>query len=391
MQGVMRTVRLRVLALVFSIAAANAVAGDSLAYDTIGNGNASKWGDDPFPGSGAVVTWGYMADGTDVDPAFRIDPFAHPDISGVVGTSNISQLRSTVDAAYGEGSFNGAIESALASWSAAANITFVGPVEDSGLPVASTDAYSPMIRIGAFAPDPNHWFSDTSAIGIGPPGFGGFENFPESGDILFNLHGLGMITPYQIAHGEEDVDPVDVFQYGDDVEGLILHELGHAAIGLNHPRWAGEDPDRRVMYVGDPFGHPEWPICCTAINRQLHADDIAAAQYVYGIRGDYNRDGVVDAADYTVWRDSFGAAITSGTGADGNVDGMVEALDYEVWKSHFGDVRLEGFGEQDAQESSLAAGVPEGSSLALLGVGAAILAARARGRASRPAVAAIRR
>ena len=42
-----------------------------------------------------------------------------------------------------------------------------------------------------------------------------------------------------------------MYDYGDDVEGVFLHELGHAAIGLNHPRWAGSKPDQRVMYVGD--------------------------------------------------------------------------------------------------------------------------------------------
>ena len=53
--------------------------------------------------------------------------------------------------------------------------------------------------------------------------------------------------------------------------------------------------------------------------------------------GDYNHNNVVDAADYTVWRDMLG---TSGLalyeGADGSGDGMVDAADYGVWKSHFG-------------------------------------------------------
>ena len=33
--------------------------------------------------------------------------------------------------------------------------------------------------------------------------------------------------------------------------------------------------------------------------------------------GDYNGDGTVDAADYTVWRDTFGQEVDEGTGADG--------------------------------------------------------------------------
>jgi hypothetical protein len=52
--------------------------------------------------------------------------------------------------------------------------------------------------------------------------------------------------------------------------------------------------------------------------------------------GDYARDGVVDAADYTAWRDSLGTMPSPGTGADGNGDGVVDERDYTVWKSNFG-------------------------------------------------------
>ncbi|MGE3241957.1 MAG: sulfatase-like hydrolase/transferase [Pirellulales bacterium] len=50
--------------------------------------------------------------------------------------------------------------------------------------------------------------------------------------------------------------------------------------------------------------------------------------------GDYNLNGKVDAADYSVWRDSLGS--TSALDADGNGDHVVDNLDYEVWKSHMG-------------------------------------------------------
>ncbi|TWT73578.1 Soluble aldose sugar dehydrogenase YliI precursor [Posidoniimonas polymericola] len=48
---------------------------------------------------------------------------------------------------------------------------------------------------------------------------------------------------------------------------------------------------------------------------------------------DYNGDGLVDAADYTVWRD---AVATNDLTADGNNDGVVDALDYAVWRRNFG-------------------------------------------------------
>jgi hypothetical protein len=334
------------------------VARPLLAYDTIGNGFGSKWGADPNAGTGAIVTWGYMADGT------QLDPDGFPFHEAITGMSNITALRNTVDVNYGVGAFNTAIQNAFNTWSAVANITFIGPVTDSGLPVGSTNAITPHIRIGAFQAVVDEWFQYGSAIGLGPPGPSGANDFPLSGDVIFNVAGIGVDRPYQIAPGQEDVDSVDVYHFGDDVEGLFLHELGHAAIGLNHPRWAGQNPDRRLMYVGDE--DPNAPYCCQAINRQLDADDIAAAQYVYGIRGDYNRNGQVDAADYVAWRKAQGQSVTAGTGADGNVDGAVDATDFDVWRSHFGDTALLGFGEQ--QSFGLGSSVPEPSSSILGGV-----------------------
>jgi hypothetical protein len=52
--------------------------------------------------------------------------------------------------------------------------------------------------------------------------------------------------------------------------------------------------------------------------------------------GDYNRDGCVDAADYTVWRDTLGLTVPIYTGADGNGDGVIDQADYLLWRSNFG-------------------------------------------------------
>lgn len=76
---------------------------------------------------------------------------------------------------------------------------------------------------------------------------------------------------------------------------------------------------------------------------------IAAA---IGLDGDYNSNEVVDAADYSVWRDSLGRQGT-GLAADGNHDNRIDADDYSVWKSNFGDVA----GSSSARQSAIA--VPE--------------------------------
>ena len=54
------------------------------------------------------------------------------------------------------------------------------------------------------------------------------------------------------------------------------------------------------------------------------------------LAGDYNGDQIVDAADYTVWRDSLGSQVDNGTGADGDGDGVIGPDDYVVWKNNFG-------------------------------------------------------
>jgi hypothetical protein len=61
------------------------------------------------------------------------------------------------------------------------------------------------------------------------------------------------------------------------------------------------------------------------------------------VQGDYNGNGTVDAADYTVWRDHLGntgAPGIPGDGDDGTLtgtpDGMVDAADYAYWKERFG-------------------------------------------------------
>jgi 3-keto-disaccharide hydrolase/Dockerin type I domain len=56
-----------------------------------------------------------------------------------------------------------------------------------------------------------------------------------------------------------------------------------------------------------------------------------------GPPGDYNADGVVDAADYVVWRQTLNQTVSlPGEGADGDLNGVVGATDYPIWASNFG-------------------------------------------------------
>ena len=56
--------------------------------------------------------------------------------------------------------------------------------------------------------------------------------------------------------------------------------------------------------------------------------------------GDYNFDGVVDAADYTVWRNTLGS--TTDLRANGDNSGgsfsVVDEADFLAWKNNYGAV-----------------------------------------------------
>jgi hypothetical protein len=74
------------------------------------------------------------------------------------------------------------------------------------------------------------------------------------------------------------------------------------------------------------------------------------------LTGDYNRNGIVDAADYGVWRNSMGQT-GAGMAADGNGNNVVDAADYALWKSNFG---------RSAFASGSITGTPEPSTWILL-------------------------
>lgn len=75
-----------------------------------------------------------------------------------------------------------------------------------------------------------------------------------------------------------------------------------------------------------------------------------------GLAGDYNEDGKIDAADYTVWRDNLGAATITNRGA--GISGPVGTADLNYWKAHFG----EGMGSG----ATAGAAIPEPSTACLL-------------------------
>jgi hypothetical protein len=50
--------------------------------------------------------------------------------------------------------------------------------------------------------------------------------------------------------------------------------------------------------------------------------------------GDFNADGIVDTADYVVWKKTFGS--DSQLVADASRNALVDLTDYDIWNSNFG-------------------------------------------------------
>ncbi len=89
---------------------------------------------------------------------------------------------------------------------------------------------------------------------------------------------------------------------------------------------------------------------------------IVGDYFISGIAGDFNRDGIVDAADYVTWRKGLGTTYTQN--------------DYNVWRTHYGQSAGSGSG------ASANAAVPEPATLVLLIVGMLAMCSRQRAAAS---------
>ena len=130
------------------------------------------------------------------------------------------------------------------------------------------------------------------------------------------------------------------------VDGVLYHTVDETS---NRPIY--ETPKNIILnlavggnFGGDPNGSTVWP-------QTLHVDYVRVWQKQTGLVGDYNGDDDVDAADYTIWRNSQGQK-GIGLPADGSGNGTVGPEDYDLWKANFS-------GELPAGAGSSSQHVPE--------------------------------
>ncbi|QDT68620.1 AmiA-like protein [Planctomycetes bacterium MalM25] len=83
-----------------------------------------------------------------------------------------------------------------------------------------------------------------------------------------------------------------------------------------------------------------------------------------GVNGDFNNNGVVDAADYTVYRDTLGQIVTPLTGADADGSGLVDEPDLAIWRATYGLVVPAAVSFATAPPAQSASFAPASSSIA---------------------------
>lgn len=215
-----------------------------------------KWGDNHAGSPGGVVAWSIIPAGTP-GSAYCADAC---NAGNSVASINVEVSPGGGFAPRTLESLRPEIRALLSRWAICSGIRFVELGVDSGVAINDVTAVPPatgQIRIGVFA------FSDNSvaAVGYSPPPNGGTG----AGDILLNANAF--YQNYPLAEGAS----FDTTFAPNDLQGLLLHEMGHA-LGLQHP--AANDGTCPIMF---PFAP-----CDDIIRRQLRADDIAGMHFLYG-------------------------------------------------------------------------------------------------------------
>jgi hypothetical protein len=190
----------------------------------------------------------------------------------------------------------------------------------------------------------------------------------DSGTLEIEIGGTGV--------GEYDMLVVD----GGTMLGGVLKVL---AIDLGAGAYAPQLGDEFALVASQNgfnesmFDGFDLPTLGAGLEWALATDDmqllLSVVEAAVGLAGDYNNDGMVDAADYTVWRDSLasGTPLLNETASLGTVD----QDDYAAWKTNFGaTLNNNGSGSLGA--------VPEPSTCLLLLGSAALVAAPRRRRAA---------
>lgn len=311
-----------------------------------------------FPTSGGVdVTLAPLATGFDGDGVKWIDvqitkttPGVTPDPGPFVTLQNADF---TADNWTSEENFvsNGGIGGNLSGWTAEGVVRGMNlDVDGDGDPTADS---GPQVRRW------NGWQTGDALRQIG------FQNSGDAKNAIFQdvsvfEEGAEYTFSIDLAPGFENASQDGFVQILRASDGQLLAETTFDAVFSS----SSTTSTQSVSYTatGDDLG--------SRIRVRFGADSGGSGTSAFSnpvlevmrqiLAGDYNNDGVVDAGDYTVWRDSVGS--TSGPlAADGDNDGDVDLDDYNLWRNNYGATTANPTPQQSAT-------VPEPSTAVSCGV-----------------------
>ena len=170
-------------------------------------------------------------------------------------------------------------------------------------------------------------------------GPGGGSDFVHDFEVVFAVPGGGDFYRLDLAFGQRLSIATETPWH--DPLGALVNDLDAQLIvydGLGKPvafdsNSASDGRNALVSFVALRDG-PYFVQVVAESGTGEYLLDVAVDDVV--LLGDFNRDGAVNSADYTVWRDHLGQDSEPYLGADGDGDGTIGTLDYQVWKTNFG-------------------------------------------------------
>jgi hypothetical protein len=104
----------------------------------------------------------------------------------------------------------------------------------------------------------------------------------------------------------------------------------------------------------------------------IYAPTSVSLKVASGLPGDFNSNGIVDAADYGLWRNNVGSTTAL---PNDSIGGTIGTPQYNEWRTHFGQTAVSGAGVS-------ANAVPEPATLVMLIVGLLAISVPRRAKVS---------
>jgi hypothetical protein len=156
------------------------------------------------------------------------------------------------------------------------------------------------------------------------------------------------------------------------IEGNNIVGFYTDSSGTDHGFLYDNESGEWTTTLDDPSAGPLGTTAIEVFGNNVVGSYTAPSGVIHGFEatvpqpGDFDGNGIVDAADYVLWRKGLGTTYTQ--------------ADYDVWRAHFGQTA--GSGAGTSAGTSAFDAVPEPSTLFLVGMGLLVMGSGRRVAAS---------